>query len=235
MDFYQVRKKKTTRDDKSPGRRYSLVTTDGEELIITESHFRIKNESAFRKRISELRSFTYDEMDDMWIWLKPKSRKYPEAPRSILGSFHIEKSRLIVEANSKLRASRLREKLKRHLGKLITYEKTLYRDPYDFPELSPEKIEAEQKAHEKLNARPEIKLIVKNQLEHHYFNNWPKTKLPALGGLTPLQAVKKDSERHKVESLIADFEHMQEISKSKMPRIDFDKLRRKLGLPPKTN
>ena len=214
---------------------HDLVTTDGEEFVFMEIHFRVKDEAALRKRLSALRSFQYDKKDDSWIWLKAKSRKYPDAPSTILGHFSIQGDRLIAETNSQERAFRLRSKLKGHLRNLIAYEKTLYRDPFDMPELSPEEIEAREKASRKLNSRPEIQEAHKKNLEHHYFNVWPKTKLPALDGLTPLQAAKKESARPKLEALIDDFERMQNERTSEMPKFNINKLRRLLGLPIKTN
>ncbi|MBU1473611.1 MAG: MbcA/ParS/Xre antitoxin family protein, partial [Acidobacteria bacterium] len=212
-----------------------LVTTDGEELILTEIHFRIRDEAAVRKRLSSLRSFQYDKNDDSWTWLKAKSRKYPDKPRTVLGHFRIEGGHLIAETNSRDRASRLRSKLKGHLGNLIAYDKTLYREPTDFPELSPEESAALRKKSDELNAIPEIQDAIRKQLEHHYFEEWPSAKIPALGGKTPLQAVKKEEGRRKVIALIDDIERMQVVSKSTMPKIDFDRLRRRLGLPPKAN
>jgi hypothetical protein len=210
-----------------------FVTTDGEEFIFMEIHFRIKNKAALRKRLSALRSFQYDKKDDTWTWLKAKSRKYPDAPRTILGHFSIQGNRLIAETNSQERAFRLRSKLKGYLRDLIAYEKTLYRDPFDMPELSPEEIEAQEKASKELNSRPEVQKALKKSLEHHYFNVWPKTKIPALGGLTPLQAAKREKDRPKLEALIDDFERIQNARTSEMPKFDIDKLRRLLGLPTK--
>jgi hypothetical protein len=212
---------------------HDLATTDGEEFVFTEIHFRIKDEAALRKRLAALRSFQYDKRDDSWTWMKAKSRKYPDAPRTILGHFSIKGDRLIAETNSQERALRLRSKLKGHLSDLIAYEKTLYRDPFDMPELSPEEIEAREKETRELNSRPEIQEALKKNLEHHYFNVWPKTKLPALGGLTPLQAAKKESTRHKLEALVDDIERMQNSRTSEMPKFDIGKLRRLLSLPTK--
>lgn len=214
---------------------HALVTTDGEEFMLAEIHFRIKDEAALRKRLSALRSYQYDKKDDSWSLLKAKSRKYPDASRTVLGHFYIQGDRLIAETYSQERAVRLRSKIKGHLRSLIAYEKTLYRDPYDMPELSPEEIEVKKKASKELNSRPEIQEAIKKHLEHHYFNEWPKTKLPALGGLSPLQAVRSKKERAKLEALIDDIDRLQNAPTSEMPKIDIDKLRRLLGLPAKAN
>lgn len=117
---------------------------------------------------------------------------------------------------------------------LIAYEKTLFRDPYDFPELSPEEAKALEKESKELHARPEVQEAMKKHLEHHYFVEWPKTKLPALGNITPLQAAKRKKERAQLIALIDDIEQSQDSPYSEMPKINFNKLRKILGLPVKS-
>lgn len=212
-----------------------LVTTEGEKFVLMEIHFRIRDEAGLRKRLSTLRSFQYDERDESWTWLKAKSRKYPEAPRSVLGHFRIKGDRLVAETNSEERARKLRAKLKGYLRDLIAYEKTLYQDPFDFPERSPEEIDAREKASKELNALPEVQEALKKHLEHHYLTVWPKTKIPALGGLSPLQAAKSEKGRAKLAALIDDLERSQNNPASGMPKIDIDKLRKLCGLSPKAD
>jgi len=222
-------------EDIDKGQLPILLTTDGEEFILAEIYFSIRDKEALCQRLATLKSFQYDKLDGSWTWFKAKSRKYPEKPRTVLGYFCIDGNFLIAETNSRERATRLRFKLKRHLGSLIAYEKTLYREPYDFPELSPEESEARRKESEELQEAPEVQEAMKKYLEFHYYTEWPETKIPALGGLTPVQAVKQDEARAKVIALIDEFERRQELSESKMPKIDFNRLRRQLGLPPKAS
>jgi hypothetical protein len=101
--------------------------------------------------------------------------------------------------------------------------------------LSPEEAEAERKERERLNARPEVREAVRGYLERHYFKDWPRMKIPALGGLTPLQAARTKAGRAKLEALLDDFERMGQGRDSTVPRIDVGRLRRILGLPPKAN
>jgi hypothetical protein len=42
-------------------------------------------------------------------------------------------------------------------------------------------------------------------MKDEWTNKWPSIKLPALGGKTPLQAVKNSDGREMVEALLADF------------------------------
>lgn len=221
--------------DEPPGRYPRLFNTDGEELAFAEIHFRIKDEPALRKRLASLKSYEYDKKDGSWVWMKPGSRKDPDAPRTVLGSFTIKENHLVAETNSRERAARLRSQLKDQLGGLIAYDKTLWRDTDDMPELSPEEIEAERRESEELNSRPEVQELIRKHLERHYFKEWPRMKIPALGGLTPLQAAKTESGRAKLKALLDDFDRTQEARTSARPRVDFDRLRRLLGLPPKAN
>ena len=56
-----------------------------------------------------------------------------------------------------------------------------------------------------------------------------------IGGLSPLQAVRREKERAKLVALIDDIDRLQNAPTSEMPKIDMDKLRRLLGLPAKAN
>ena len=221
--------------DAPPGRYPHLVNTDGEELVVAEMHFRIKDEPALRNRLALMKGYEYDESDGSWVWMKPRSRKDPDAPRTVLGRFKIKDNRLIAETNSRERTARLRSELKDHLGGLIAYDKTLWRDQDDMPELSPKEIEARERESEELNSRPEIQEAIRKHLEHHYFKEWPRMKIPALGGITPIQAAKTENGRAKLKALLDDIERMEKAAASTKPKVDVDRLRRMLGLPPKAN
>lgn len=176
------------RTNLSPGALPFLINTDGEEIVFAEITFRVKDEPALRKRLASLRSFEHDKKDDSWVWLKARSRKDPDGPRTILGTFQIKDGRLVAETNSRQRAARFRAQLKSRPRGLIAYEKTCYRDQDDLPELTPEELEAQRKKTEEFNARPEVQEILRKHQEHYYFKQWPGQRVPALGGLTPLVA-----------------------------------------------
>jgi hypothetical protein len=212
-----------------------ILNTDRDDLIFTEMHFRLKDERVVRMRLTALRSFDYNAKDDSWTWLKGKSRIDPESPRTVLGSFRIKEGRLVAEANSRERAVRLEAKLSYHLSDLIFLEKTLHRHPDDPPAISRKEQEALRKQTDELNARPEVRAGLKKYLEHHYFKKWPRESIPALGGLTPLQAAKTEQGREKLKKLLDDFDRWQDADTERGYRIDFDELRRMLGLPPRAS
>jgi len=60
-------------------------------------------------------------------------------------------------------------------------------------------------------------------------------KVPALGNLTPLQAAKTETGRRKLADLLDYFDRIQNTHPDGKPKVDFDKLRRLLGLPAKSS
>lgn len=210
-----------------------LVNSGREDIVFTEMHFRVKDEPEVRKRLAKLKSFPYDETDDSWTWLKAPSRKFPDEPRTSLGHFRFKDGRLVAEANSRERAARLEVKLKYHLRGLLVLEKTLYRQVEDIPPPSPEEAEKMRRENEELNARPEVREALRKHKEHHYFEKWPRQKVPALGNITPLQAAKSEAGRRKLIDLLDYYDRMQDTDPSDQPKVDFDILRRRLGLPVK--
>ena len=212
-----------------------LFNTDHEAVVFTEDRFRVKDEPALKKRLASLKSFVYDAKDDSWTWLKAGSREDPDDPRTVRGSFRIENGILIAETNSRERSARLRHKLERFLGNLIVHQETRWRDQTALPEISPEELEKVRKENEELNARPEVREALQKQMEHYYFKKWPRQKVPMLGGLTPLEAVKTEAGRRKLEELFAYYERLHGAGGDKSPRVDLDRLRRSIGLPSKIN
>jgi len=210
-----------------------IVNTDREDLIFTEMHFRVKDEKAARKKLATLRSFDHDEKHDSWEWLKGKSRVDPDEPRTVLGSFKFRDGRLVAETNSRERAARLEAKLDWHLRGLLILEKTLYRQLDDPPPIPPEELDALRKEDDEFNARPEVQDALRQYSEKYYFEKWPRKRVPALGNITPLQAAKTEKGRQKLEALLDYMGRLQDGAPDTKPRVDIDKLRRMLGLPPK--
>jgi|GEM_PF-1001571 len=210
-----------------------MVNSDGHPILLAEMKFRVRDEAAVRKRLRTLKSFQHDENDDRWVWHMPRTRRDSEVFRTIRGTFRIEGGFLVAETNSRERAAWFREKLKKHLGELIAYDGTRWREMTDLPEMSGEERAEDARKREELNSRPEIQAAIRKHYEHHYFTKWPNEKVPALGGRTPVNAVKTEAGRRKVEALIEDFERRQDAMPPSQPRIDFDRLRRILGLTPK--
>jgi len=211
---------------------FQVVNTDRQELVFTEMHFKVRDETALRRRLALLKTFVHNETDDSWSWLKAPSRKFPDDPRTSLGHFRLKDGTLIAETNSRERTARLEWKLVGHFPGLLKLEKTLYRDLEDLPRPSPEEMEKGRREDEELNARPEVQEALKRYQEHYYFEKWPRIKVPALGNITPLQAAKTEEGRRKLEDLLAYYERLQDGQDpaKHQPKLDLNRLRALLGL-----
>lgn len=216
-------------------RRFPLkvVNNDRQELIFTEMHFKVRDETAVRRRLAKLKTFVRNEKDDSWSWLKAPSRKFPDDPRTSLGLFRFKEGTLVAETNSRERAARLEGKLLNHFPGMLKLEKTLYRELEDLPPPSPEEMEKSRQKEDELNALPEVQEALKRYQEHYYFDKWPRTKVPALGNITPLQAAKTDEGRRKLDDLLDYYERLQDAQDPArhQPKLDLNKLRALLGLP----
>ena len=212
-----------------------LVNTDREDITLTEMHFRVKDEKAARRKLAALKSFEYDEKADTWTWLKAPSRKFPDEPRTVLGTFSFKEGRLVTETNSRERAARLEYKFLGHLRGLIVLEKTLFRQMSDLPAMSPEEREAFRKENDELNALPEAQEARRQYLEYYYFEKWPRQKVPMLGNVTPLQAAKTEKGRRKLLELLEYYDRMQDAEPAGETRVDINRLRQMLGLPPRAS
>jgi len=222
-------------NDVPPGAFPLLTNTDKEVIVFTEDCFRVKDESALRKRLASLKSFDYDATEDSWTWLKAANPNDPDDSRTVRGTFRIEKGILIAETNSRERSAWLRHKLEGFLGQLIAHQETRWRDQIELPDIPPEERERLRREDEELNARPEVQEALHEQMEHYYFKKWPHQKVPMLGGLTPLEAVKTEEGRRKLEDLFALYDRFKARSRGGAPTPDLDRLRRSIGLSSKIN
>lgn len=212
-----------------------VVNNDREDFVFTEMHFKVRDEQAARRKLAALKSFEYDDKDGSWVWLKAPSRKFPGQPRTVLGTFRFQEGRLVAETNSRERALRLEQRLMGHLRGLLRLEKTAYRQPGDFVSLPEAEREAARKESEEFQARPEVREALRRYRENYYFEEWPRQRVPMLGNMTPLQAAKTEKGRRKLIDLFEYYNRMQDAQPADEPRVDFDKLRRMLGLPPRAS
>jgi hypothetical protein len=212
-----------------------IVNNDREDFVFTEMDFKVKDEQQARRKLAALKSLEYDEKDDSWTWLKAPSRKFPDEPQTVLGTFRFREGRLVAETNSRERAMRLEYKLQGHLRGLLRLEKTTYRQPDDLMAMPREEQEAALKEAEEFNARPEVREALRKYHEDYYFEKWPRQRVPMLGNVTPLRAAKTEKGRQKLIELLEYYDRMQDAQPADEPRVDFDRLRQMLGLPPRAS
>jgi hypothetical protein len=126
---------------------------------------------------------------------------------TILGTLRIRDRRMTVEVNSAERARRVQEEIESRLGPAARLRADAIQSTAAMLEQArqgppPEKASREQEA---LMQNPEVRKQVADVIAGHW-EGWVHEKLPALGGLSPEEAVKTPDGREAVEALLLDGE-----------------------------
>ena len=166
-------------------------------------------------------------------WEKRGNEKNKTWSNTILGYIKIDGRGMNIEVNSENRAQKIRDIIAEMLPG-ARYKTTVIESLQAMLARAEEEGETaasrqRQKEQDELNNRPEIQAEIAKYLRQHY-STWPETKLPALNGKTPLQAVKTRDGREMVEALLLDFERRSERSNLPLDPDIIAGLREKLGL-----
>jgi len=224
-----------------------LQNTDGEPFVFHTLTFRIGSaQVAFDALASLAWGMTQEDLledaernadgslQSLEIqWIGKGNRMHKTWENTILGHMKISGRTLVVEVNSANRARRIREEVEKRLGLHATHLSTTSQTP----EEALAKRDKQGKAASRLLAAGEPTLDPELQKEfaahmQQEVEAWIHTKIPALGGRTPLQAVADPDGREIVESLLLGWErHFQGPEAPGSFRPDIDAVRRLLNLP----
>ena len=155
---------------------------------------------------------------------------------TILGSIKMSKGRCVAEVNSAERARRLRQEIEDRLGLAGTHESTVSRTLDGLRELPQPPKTAEASAREAkfdaLLGDPEVRKIMQATIQKDV-EGWIYQEIPALGGRTPIDAVRDPDGKEAVEALLLQWERNdeREISPNQI-RPDINAVRRLLQLLP---
>jgi hypothetical protein len=210
-------------DDKGP----VLVTTDGEPLVFckAEHAFEKGDRGEIVRRLDDMADLQREQDDgsERWVWVEDRDER-----DLLIGSIELKTRRLWVESMSVKRSATISAALADHLGDLVRYV-----------DLVTERATPEMMARRAAEARggetrpalsPEIEReAVQRTMEQHY-RRWPDEEIPALGGLTPREAVQDSEGRQRVIALLREFDERQESAPEAMRDFDFGFLWRELGL-----
>jgi hypothetical protein len=226
-----------------------LANTDGDPLLFHTLTFRIESaEAAFRAlaplamgRSKEelLENAEYDMEGKLrsvdFDWLKQGNRKMSTWENTILGSIKISEHILIAEVNSEKRAKRIQAEIEKRLGGAATLQGTVAK-PIDellaeSRQRGEDKAKSDEEAIEEILRDPEMRKHFQEKMQEQV-EAWANEKVPALGGRTPMEAVKDPDGREIVDSLLVQWErHAEEGMYSHGVRPDISRLRRILNLP----
>jgi hypothetical protein len=158
-------------------------------------------------------------------WVTPGNRVHRSWNNTLLGQITIDGRRLTAEVNSAERAARLREMIQQSLGPRARHRATEIQDiesalaaardnPISPPDAEPP---------------PEAAAEVHRLMAAHY-EEWVTQSVPALDGLTPLEAVGDEHGREKVRALVAAMERSARQLRPPMDEGAIRRLKDRLGL-----
>ncbi len=226
-----------------------LANTDGDPLVFHTLTFEIESaEAAFealaplavgRSKEELLDGAEFDQEGKLskvdFDWLMKGNRKMSTWENTILGSIKISEHSLVVEVNSEKRAKRIQAEIEKRLAGTAALQ-TMVAKPLD--ELLAEsrkrgtdKAKIDEEAIEDILRDPEVRKHLQEDMQKQV-DAWANEKVPALGGRTPMEAVKDPDGREIVESLLVQWErHAEEGMYSQGVVPDIGRLRKILNLP----
>ncbi len=213
-----------------------LVTPEGDALIFTSARYQHDEPEEIRQILRQADDFGLGDNDDLepepdgsfrfpWFETRPEAPSLPvPIGRRVLANLTLTPATLEVEATSHRRLDDCRQRLEQLLGDRIRLVETKAK-------------RVEQVLHErKPKAEPEEPFIpppeVIAELEEKMLRQWIDDSIPALGGLTPREAVKTPEGRQQVLELIEHAGRMQRMM-PKTPGMfapDYRKVKKMLGL-----
>ncbi|MEA3339158.1 MAG: antitoxin Xre/MbcA/ParS toxin-binding domain-containing protein [Chloroflexota bacterium] len=210
-----------------------LTTPEGDEIVFTSARYRHSALEEIRPILQQADDFGLD--DDLeaepdgsfhfpWFETRPGASK-PFAPigKRVLAHLTLTETALEVEAPSHRRLVDCRQRLEQLLGDRIRLVETKAKS-------------AEQALREKPPAEPEEPFIpppeLIAELEEKMLRQWIDDSIPALGGLTPREAVETPEGRQQVLELIEYAGRMQKgiLETPGMFAPDYRKVKKMLGL-----
>ncbi len=166
-------------------------------------------------------------------WDRPAHKKMSGMSNTILGRVVIDGRRLIAEVNSAERATTLRREINARLGdegrfmvdEIQDLDAMMSRHAAESTESTP------SSEHEELMQHPEVQAQVAEMFGRHW-ESWVDQKIPALGGISPREAVKTADGREAVEALLIDAERGrgQDSFTAEINRKGIQQVREWLGL-----
>lgn len=222
----------------------SLMNTDGDPLSFRTLHYTVESaEAAFlalhsldvlesaqelRERARLNDQGNIEEVEFNWVRVEQDPKKMLQ--NITLAAIRISGSAMTVEVNSEAREQAISRHITERLGAKAVYERTEVKSLEAVMQEQMGKSGPQPDNHEELQNHPEIQKALQDMLERHW-TGWMDQSIPALGGLTPRQAMQSESGRERLEALIKDAEMMDDrFPTPGMQRQILDKVRKELGL-----
>lgn len=201
-----------------------LRNTDGEPLLLVVDHY-VLARGARPRVMAALAKLEGVEVEEggHYTFLKEGNAMHADWENTVVGHAEVKGTRLRLETNSVERADTLRRRVEAACGELLTHRSRETTSPMKLLE------EMEGRPPPPMEPPPPEMLEALKEFKARHYAAWPDSKLPALEGKSPRQAVHTQAGRHAVDVLLKELENAE----AELPpeeRMDFSGLRRELGL-----
>ncbi|GEM_PF-2714562 len=211
-----------------------LATSDGEELVSIQARFSTPDSGLLASALERQRNFQMEEENGgrLFTWLNPKGM--------VMGTLRIKKgsNELRLDTNSRERFKKWEKKLK-SLGEITFLGKKeessasmLSTAMKNGPGGNAEKVNS-QRMPGKGGLKDADFSAIFPQVKEMMLSRWISEPVPALGGITPIQASKSPSGRKRLNELLEEFENTNAglpTDRQAMVVMDVDELRKRLGM-----
>jgi hypothetical protein len=204
-----------------------LRNTDGDPFLFVVDHY-VLAPGALPRVLESLAKLEGVEVEEdagvvHHTFLKGGNAMHADWENTVVGRAEVDKGKLRLETNSVKRADALRRRVEAACTGLLTHRGRETNSPAKLL-----KAGKGRPAPPKEPPPPEMVEALREFKARHYAA-WPDSKLPALKGKSPRQAVRTQAGRHAVDVLLKELENA-EAALPPEERMDFSGLRRELGL-----
>ncbi len=198
-----------------------LTTTSGEPLLFCTAVFDFSDREGVRDELGKVWELEKEDDEDVFAWL---DKRREGGTATVLGTVRIGETSLRLECNSRERLERGKVLLLSRLGGMIMHRADTFQDPYQALKEAPP-------APRRSRIPKEEEQEIYTELMQRFYEKWLNKEIPALGGETPLEAVKKPWGKKKVAELLKRIENAEEHKKKRgEPWIDTSWLWERLGI-----
>ncbi len=232
----------------SRNRPPKLVNTDGDPLVFHTLTYQVGSAQvafdalaplAWSSSREELLEDAEVDEDGVLLgvsfdWSKKGNAMHANWDNTIMGHISISGRSMVVEVNSAQRAKEIRKEIEKRLGMLAVLTDTSSKRPEQMIEESKRKKSTEAESLDSEAIEPEIDPEVLREwhdMMQEEVNAWVHSKIPLLGGRTPMEAVADPDGKEIVESLLLEWERRNETATGKGAFCaDLNAVRRALNL-----
>jgi len=223
--------------------RPQLQNTDGEPIVFKNLSFEVPSA---QEAFDALKGLAFDETEEellaeadldgqgkvkrvSFAWKVAGNAQNKSWDNTVLGHIEIDGRQLVAGVNSEERATRFMKIMEErcptslHTGTEVeTVEEGLARGRAE----GEPPVDAEA---ESIAEIPEVRARIQAMMAEHY-EDWVEQGIPALGGLSPMEAVKEEAGREKVGALITQIERQGRRMEPPLDEAITRRMRERLGL-----